>query len=154
MSRGKKVALFGLTFKPNTDDMRDAPSIAIVQTLIDAGAEVYAHDPEGMEEAAKILPEVKMTDSAYAASERCGSGRHRHRMGCLSRVGPDQVESDNAWRRLARPAQYLQRSRGRKGGIPLFQHRTLISANREHARQNDPHQFGMTARAGFGVDFL
>ena len=68
-ARGKKIALLGLTFKPNTDDMRDAPSIAIVQTLIDAGAEVYAHDPEGMEEAAKILPQVKMTESAYAAAE-------------------------------------------------------------------------------------
>ena len=68
-ARGKKVALLGLTFKPNTDDMRDAPSIAIVQTLIDAGATVYAHDPEGMEEAAKILPEVVMTDSAYDAAD-------------------------------------------------------------------------------------
>ncbi len=68
-ARGKKVALLGLTFKPNTDDMRDAPSIAIVQTLIDAGAIVHAHDPEGMEEAAKILPGVVMTDSAYAAAD-------------------------------------------------------------------------------------
>lgn len=68
-ARGKKVALLGLTFKPNTDDMRDAPSIAIVQTLLDAGAEVHAHDPEGMEEAAKIMPEVKMADSAYTAAD-------------------------------------------------------------------------------------
>ncbi|MBP7952208.1 MAG: UDP-glucose/GDP-mannose dehydrogenase family protein, partial [Sphingorhabdus sp.] len=67
-ARGKKVALLGLTFKPNTDDMRDAPSIAIVQTLIDAGASVSAHDPEGMEEAAKILPEVMMASSAYDAA--------------------------------------------------------------------------------------
>lgn len=67
-ARGKKVALFGLTFKPNTDDMRDAPSIAIVQTLLDAGAEVHAHDPEGMDEAAKIMPEVTMTESAYSAA--------------------------------------------------------------------------------------
>jgi UDPglucose 6-dehydrogenase len=66
--REKKVALLGLTFKPNTDDMRDAPSIAIVQTLIDAGAKVSAYDPEGMEEAAKIMPEVAMADSAYAAA--------------------------------------------------------------------------------------
>ena len=66
--RGKKVALLGLTFKPNTDDMRDAPSIAIVQTLVDAGAIVHAHDPEGMEEASKILPEVVMTTGAYAAA--------------------------------------------------------------------------------------
>ena len=67
--RGMKIGLLGLTFKPNTDDMRDAPSIAIVQTLLDAGAIVHAHDPEGMEEAAKILPDVVMTDSAYDAAQ-------------------------------------------------------------------------------------
>jgi len=68
-ARGRKVALLGLTFKPNTDDMRDAPSIAIVQTLLDSGAIISAHDPEGMEEAAKIMPGVTMVDSAYAAAE-------------------------------------------------------------------------------------
>ena len=68
-ARGKKVAILGLTFKPNTDDMRDAPSIAIVQTLIDAGAIVSAHDPEGMEEAAKLLPDISMTGSAYEAAD-------------------------------------------------------------------------------------
>lgn len=67
--RGMKIGLLGLTFKPNTDDMRDAPSIAIVQTLLDAGAIVHAHDPEGMEEAAKILPDVLMTASAYDAAQ-------------------------------------------------------------------------------------
>jgi UDPglucose 6-dehydrogenase len=67
--RGKKVALFGLTFKPNTDDMRDAPSIAVVQTLLDAGAIVTAHDPEGMEEAAKLMPQVQMTSGAYEAAQ-------------------------------------------------------------------------------------
>lgn len=67
--RGMKVGLLGLTFKPNTDDMRDAPSIAIVQTLLDAGAIVHAHDPEGMEEASKILPDVIMTDGAYDAAQ-------------------------------------------------------------------------------------
>ena len=66
--RGKKVALLGLTFKPNTDDMRDAPSIAIAQTLIDAGVEVAAYDPEGMELAAPLLPGVVMTGSAYEAA--------------------------------------------------------------------------------------
>jgi UDPglucose 6-dehydrogenase len=67
-ARGKKVALLGLTFKPNTDDMRDAPSIDIVQTLLDAGATVTAHDPEGMAEAAHIMPGVIMADSAYGAA--------------------------------------------------------------------------------------
>jgi len=67
--RGKKVALLGLTFKPNTDDMRDAPSIAIAQTLIDAGAEVIAYDPEGMELAQEIMPMVAMADSSYNAAK-------------------------------------------------------------------------------------
>jgi UDPglucose 6-dehydrogenase len=67
--RGKRVALLGLTFKPNTDDMRDAPSIAIAQALLDAGVEVVAYDPEGMEPASAIMPEVKMAGSAYEALE-------------------------------------------------------------------------------------
>jgi UDPglucose 6-dehydrogenase len=67
--RGKRVALLGLTFKPNTDDMRDAPSIAIAQALLDAGVEVVAYDPEGMAVAAPIMPDVKMAGSAYEALE-------------------------------------------------------------------------------------
>ncbi len=67
--RLKKVALLGLTFKPNTDDMRDAPSIAIAQTLIDAGAEVTAYDPEGMELAKEIMPSVTMANSSYNAAK-------------------------------------------------------------------------------------
>ncbi len=66
-ARGKKVALLGLTFKPNTDDMRDSPAIAIAQALIDGGVNVAAYDPEGMELARPLMPKVIMTDSAYAA---------------------------------------------------------------------------------------
>ena len=68
-ARGKKVALLGLTFKPNTDDMRDSPSIAIAMALTDAGVQVSAYDPEGMELAAPMMPDVTMCDSAYAAIE-------------------------------------------------------------------------------------
>jgi len=68
-ARGKKVAMLGLTFKPNTDDMRDSPSIAIAQALQDAGVEVAAHDPEGMELAAPMMPGVAMCASAYGAIE-------------------------------------------------------------------------------------
>ncbi|VAV97913.1 UDP-glucose 6-dehydrogenase [hydrothermal vent metagenome] len=68
-ARGKKVALLGLTFKPNTDDMRDAPSIAIAQTLIDAGAIVSAYDPEGMDIAAKIMPDVQMAKTSLEATK-------------------------------------------------------------------------------------
>jgi UDPglucose 6-dehydrogenase len=66
-ARGKRIALLGLTFKPNTDDMRDAPSLAIAQALIDVGAEVVAYDPKGMELAAPMMPKVTMAASAYAA---------------------------------------------------------------------------------------
>ena len=68
-ARGKRVALLGLTFKPNTDDMRDSPAIAIAQALTDAGVEVSAYDPEGMELARPLMPDVTMCDSAYAALE-------------------------------------------------------------------------------------
>jgi UDPglucose 6-dehydrogenase len=67
--RGKRVALLGLTFKPNTDDIRDAPSIAIAQALIDASVEVIAHDPEGMEAAGPLMPGVTMANDPYAAVE-------------------------------------------------------------------------------------
>ena len=54
--RGKTVAVMGLTFKPETDDMRDAPSVPIVSRLVEDGATVRAYDPEGMEAARALLP--------------------------------------------------------------------------------------------------
>ncbi|KGD99464.1 MULTISPECIES: UDP-glucose/GDP-mannose dehydrogenase family protein [Rhizobium/Agrobacterium group] len=66
--RGKKVAVLGLTFKPNTDDMRDSPAIAVVQTLKDAGAIVSGYDPEGMENA-KQLMEIEFASGPYQAAE-------------------------------------------------------------------------------------
>ena len=68
-ARGKRVAILGLAFKPNTDDMRDAPAIDIVQSLLDAGATVAATDPEAMAAAAPMMPGVEMVDSAYAAAQ-------------------------------------------------------------------------------------
>ncbi|MEO1969702.1 MAG: UDP-glucose/GDP-mannose dehydrogenase family protein [Sphingomonadaceae bacterium] len=68
-ARGKKVALLGLTFKPNTDDMRDSPAIAVAQTLTDAGVEVAAYDPEGMELAKPLMHDVTMCTGTYEAIE-------------------------------------------------------------------------------------
>jgi UDPglucose 6-dehydrogenase len=67
--RGKTIAILGLTFKPNTDDMREAPSISIIQALQDAGATIRAHDPEGMEAARPMLEDVTYAHSAYDAAE-------------------------------------------------------------------------------------
>jgi UDPglucose 6-dehydrogenase len=63
---GKKLAVLGLTFKPETDDMRDAPSLSILPKLIENGAIVHAHDPQGMHEARSLLPDaVQYCDSIY-----------------------------------------------------------------------------------------
>ncbi|WP_411902855.1 UDP-glucose dehydrogenase family protein [Methylorubrum thiocyanatum] len=67
--RGKRVALLGLTFKPNTDDMRDAPSLSIIAGLQDAGARIVAYDPEGMEQARPLLQGVDYAEDAYACAE-------------------------------------------------------------------------------------
>jgi len=68
-ARGKTVAVLGLTFKPNTDDMRDSPAIAVIQMLQDAGATVRAYDPEGMEQAKKVLDNVVYCDGPYQTME-------------------------------------------------------------------------------------
>ncbi len=65
--KGKTVAILGVTFKPNTDDMRDSPSLDIIPALQQAGATVRAFDPEGMAEAEKLLPGVKWTQNGYEA---------------------------------------------------------------------------------------
>lgn len=63
---GKTVAVLGLAFKPNTDDMREAPSLEIVPALMAAGARVRAFDPESMQEARRLLPDVELADDPYA----------------------------------------------------------------------------------------
>ena len=68
---GKVIGMLGLSFKPNTDDMRDAPSVTIGNMLLKDGAVVKAFDPIAMEEAAKLLPEVEMVDNPYAMAEGC-----------------------------------------------------------------------------------
>lgn len=70
--RGKSVAVLGVTFKPNTDDMRDAPSIPLVTALQDMGAIVSVFDPVGMEQARKVLEGVTFCDDAYT----CAKGAH------------------------------------------------------------------------------
>ena len=67
---GKTIAVLGLTFKPNTDDMRDSPSLAIVPALQKAGATVRAFDPQGMKEAEEMLPNVVFCGDAYETMER------------------------------------------------------------------------------------
>ena len=65
---GKRVAVFGLSFKPETDDMRDAPSVDIIRGLLEAGASVVAYDPVAQAEAEKHLPKIEYADDEYAAA--------------------------------------------------------------------------------------
>ena len=66
---GKKISVLGLTFKPNTDDMRDSPSLDIIPTLQEKGAIIHAHDPEGMEEAKKLLRDIQYHEDAYGTMD-------------------------------------------------------------------------------------
>ena len=70
--RGKSIAILGVTFKPDTDDMRDAPSIPLITALQDMGADVRIFDPVGMEQAKKVFTDVTFCDSAY----QCAKGAH------------------------------------------------------------------------------
>jgi UDPglucose 6-dehydrogenase len=67
--RGKTVAVLGLTFKPNTDDMRDAPSIPLITALHDMGATVRAYDPVGMEQAKTVLSGLTYCDDEYECAK-------------------------------------------------------------------------------------
>ncbi|MCK5373701.1 MAG: UDP-glucose/GDP-mannose dehydrogenase family protein, partial [Alphaproteobacteria bacterium] len=63
--RGKKIGVLGVSFKPNTNDMRDAPALTIIPTLQQAGAKVSAYDPESINEAKKLMDDVTWGDNAY-----------------------------------------------------------------------------------------
>ncbi len=67
--RGKSVAVLGLTFKPNTDDMRDAPSLSLISALQDGGALVRAYDPEGMDAARRMIEDITFASDPYACAE-------------------------------------------------------------------------------------
>jgi UDPglucose 6-dehydrogenase len=65
---GKRVGVLGLAFKPNTDDMRDAPSIPLVHALVERGASVSAFDPVAREQAEKVLDGITFAEDAYSAA--------------------------------------------------------------------------------------
>ena len=65
---GKRIGVLGLAFKPNTDDMREAPSIPLVKALVERGAEVSAYDPVAREQAEKVLAGIDFANDAYAAA--------------------------------------------------------------------------------------
>ena len=69
--KGKRIGILGLTFKPNTDDLRDAPALEVARRLMDAGALVRAYDPVGMPGTARLMPDLGMAEDPYALAEGC-----------------------------------------------------------------------------------
>jgi UDPglucose 6-dehydrogenase len=69
--RGKKVGVLGLSFKPNTDDMRYAPSIDIIGELLKEGVKIRAYDPQAMERAKEIFPDITYCKDPYEVCEGC-----------------------------------------------------------------------------------
>jgi len=69
--KGKRIGILGLTFKPNTDDLRDAPALEVARRLMEAGALVRAYDPVGMPGAARLMPDLGMAEDPYALAEGC-----------------------------------------------------------------------------------
>ncbi|MBF0621484.1 MAG: UDP-glucose/GDP-mannose dehydrogenase family protein [Magnetococcales bacterium] len=70
---GRIITVLGLTFKPNTDDMRDSPALTIIPALMEMGARIRAFDPEGMEEARKKMPDISYMDDVYPACENANA---------------------------------------------------------------------------------
>ena len=91
--RGKTIAVLGLTFKPNTDDMREAPSISLITALQDMGATVRAFDPVGMELARIEMPDIQYSGDPYEMRRRCRCLGHRNRMGAVSGAGSRSTEA-------------------------------------------------------------
>jgi hypothetical protein len=86
---GKTIAVLGVTFKPNTDDMREAPSLTIVPALVGGGREGARVDPQGRREGEALLPGVTWADDPYKAAAERRSGRDPDRMERVPRARPE-----------------------------------------------------------------
>ncbi len=84
---GKRIAVLGLAFKPETDDMRDAPSVEIIRGLVERGAKVSAYDPVAQKEAKKLLPEIEYADDEYRAGGHARNGISIYGSGTLKPDG-------------------------------------------------------------------
>ena len=94
--RGKTIAVLGLTFKPNTDDMRESPSIPLITALQDMGAKVRAYDPEGMEQAKSHGRQCRLLPGRLSLRRRRLGAGDRHRVGAVPRARFRAAE-DRSW---------------------------------------------------------
>ena len=132
--RGKIVALLGLAFKPNTDDMRDAPSIAIVQALEDAGVKVRGYDPESMEQARPIMPDVELCAGPYEAAAGADAVVLVTEWDALRALDLERLAAAMRAQGAGRPAQHLSARGGRGSRAGMVRHRPRAAAERVDRR--------------------
>ena len=122
-SRGKTIAVLGVTFKPNTDDMRDAPSLTIVPMLQERGASVSVYDPQGGEQAEQLLPGVIWCDSALEAGDKADIAVVLTEWNEFRALDLDTRQRAHARRCARRSAQYLPAGAGPRCRVQLYEHR-------------------------------
>ena len=125
---GKKIAVLGVTFKPNTDDMRDAPSLTIVPAMVGGGASVCAVDPQGRREGEELLPHVMWESDPYAAAD-----------------GADLVVILTEWNEFR--ALDLSRLAGAMGQARMADLRNIYSA--DDAKAGGFEAYASVGRSGF-----
>jgi UDP-glucose 6-dehydrogenase len=119
--KGKTVGVLGLAFKPNTDDMRDAPSLDIIPALQAAGARIKAYDPESMHEAGKMLTEVDFCDGPYHAVDGADAMVLITEWDQFRALDFDRVKEAAQIAGRRRPAQRLPTRRYGAPGLQLYQ---------------------------------
>ena len=170
-SQGKTIAVLGLTFKPNTDDMREAPSLVIVPALEAQGARVRAYDPQGMAEARKLMPTARDRGRSLRLHRRRGCDGDPDRMGSVPRARSRSGEAALREPGGRRSAQHLPALRhGRRRASPmsasgaadarirprvprLTAARTRRRAARCRPRRDSCRPAPRSARAGCGRDW-
>jgi len=142
--RGKTIAVLGLTFKPNTDDMREAPSLSIIAGLPDGGATVRAYDPEGMDQAKHVLEGVEYGEDPYPCAKGADALVHRHRVGRVPGARPRAHQGRAEAADPRRPAQHLPGRRSRRARLHLCEHRP---AELRRAEEDAPIDLAARKRA-------
>jgi hypothetical protein len=120
---GKTIAVLGLTFKPNTDDMRESPSLSILPPLVEAGATIRAFDPEGMNEAKKLLPGPRLLRRRLPGDRGRRRARAADRVERVPRARPRAGQEPAAHADRDRSAQHLPAARDDRCRLHLSQHR-------------------------------
>jgi UDPglucose 6-dehydrogenase len=132
--RGKTVAILGLAFKPETDDMRDAPSLSILPKLAAAGATLRAYDPEAMPHARQMLPAgLHYATNALDAAQGADCAVLLTEWNEFRALSPEKLPRRYEGPRPARPAQRVRAGRDARGGLHLPLHRTGLMTSFTHA---------------------